>query len=183
MKCNSWILTMIEGHIEQLFFQIDLKWDFWLNSGIWSFHVFFCLISPAYAILKPAWSFPLLCLAYGPSCAFVRKRRVFTFSNLKICICGKLPMCSSRGRLWISWWYAWDLRMMLQLAMSFLVCRNGVFSKVRIIGSTGVYCAVRPAVGWTGLWSAVWKFQRRCSWKFWEIGSTAGVGAVRPGCG
>ena len=28
LNCNSWILTMIEGHFEQLFFLMDLKWDF-----------------------------------------------------------------------------------------------------------------------------------------------------------
>ena len=76
LNCNSWILTMIEGHFEQLFFHMDLKWDFWLLSGNWSFHAFFCLVLLAGTILKPAWSFPLLSLAFGPSCAFVRKRRV-----------------------------------------------------------------------------------------------------------
>lgn len=58
------ILTMIKGHIEQLFFHMDR-------------------ISLAYAFLKPTWSFPVLSLAFGPSYAFVRKRRVFTFQTSK----------------------------------------------------------------------------------------------------
>lgn len=63
--------------IEQLFFHMDLKWDFWLFSGNWSILTFYCLISLADTILKPAWSSPLLSLANGPSCAFARKREYF----------------------------------------------------------------------------------------------------------
>ena len=83
-------------------------------THLWKLKLFalFCLISLAYANLKLTWSFPLRSLAFGPSCAFARKRRVFLFSNLKHTFSEKLPMCSSRGRLWISWGYAHDLRMM-----------------------------------------------------------------------
>ena len=56
LNCNSWRLTMIEGQIEQLFFHMDLKWDFWHFSGNWSFIAFFCLISLVVTFLKPTWS-------------------------------------------------------------------------------------------------------------------------------
>ena len=87
-NCHFWTWIAILGSSQwskvkwTIVLSMDLKWDFWLLSGIWSFHAFFCLISRAYAILMPAWSFPLLSLAYGPSCAFMRKPRVFSYSNL-----------------------------------------------------------------------------------------------------
>ena len=114
LNCNSWILTMIEGHIEQLFFQMDLKWDFWPNSGKWSFHAFFCLISLADAILKPAWSFPVLSFAFGPSCAFARKQRVISFrtpthsSSLIQGLCGYHADMLTIFRWCYNWqWYVW----------------------------------------------------------------------------
>ena len=51
-------------------------------------------------------------------------------------------MCASRGRLCISWGYAHDLRMMLQLAMALKVCRN---TRFRQSSSSVRHQAVRPA--------------------------------------
>ena len=60
-----------------------------------------------------------LCLCAKTSSIFV--------SNPKHTFSGRLPMCSSRGRLWISWGYVHDLRVMLQLAIALLVCRFSCF--------------------------------------------------------
>ena len=98
-------------------------------SILWNLKLSCCLLPyltcPCYSDASLVIS--LRSLAFGPSCAFVRKLRVNSFSNLQTTFSGKLPMCSSRGRLWISWGYAHDLRMMCQLAMALMVCGNTRF--------------------------------------------------------
>ena len=100
----------------------------------------------------------LTCLCYSEASLVISIAFSCTWTKLCLCaktesklvsqplnfICGSLPMCSSRGRLWISWGYAHDLRMMLQLAMALLVCQITRFR--RSLKCCQVQ-AVRPALG------------------------------------
>ena len=76
-------------------------------------------------------------------------------SNLKLTFSEKLPMCSSRGRLWISWGYAHNHWMMLQLAMTLKVCRN---TRFRQSSCAARRQAVRPAR--EAVRSALWRSDR-----------------------
>lgn len=58
-------------------------------------------------------------------------------------------MCSSRGRLWISWGYAHDLRMMRQLAMVLKVCENSRFQQVA--GLLGSDVLVVRSISWVSV--------------------------------
>ena len=81
----------------------------------------FTIYSDASLVISIAFS----CL-WTKLCLYAKTASIFVFKPTNS-FSRKLPMCSSRGRLWISWGYAHDLRMMCQLAMALMVCGNTRF--------------------------------------------------------
>lgn len=98
------------------------------------------------------------------------------------------PAIFVKKKVWISWGYVHDLKMMLQLAMSLMVCRNTHFrqslkSCKGRCGQTGIRGAVRLASGQTGVVDAVrpaiqWQFDRSCTVHRPIMAMSVGLGQV-----
>ena len=138
---------------------------------IWSFHAFFCRISLADTILKPAWSSPCAFTCIWTKLCLCAKTASKLVSNPSLTFSEILPMCSSRGRLWISCEYAHNHWMMFQLAMALKVCRNASFRQNSVLS------------GWKRFDRPSWRSDRcwRSDRPWWRSDRPKWSVAVRPG--
>ena len=143
-------------------------------TQLWNLKLSCCLLpyltSRCYSEASLVFSCAFICI-WTKLCLCAKTVSNFV-SNLLSYICWELPMCSSRGRLWISWGYAHNHCMMLQLAMALTVCGNTRFRQ----SSHAVRCRRSDRPWWRSdrLWRSdrPWWRSDRITWVLVASGQT-----------